>query len=256
MMDITSFFANPSIWGVGLSVLFGAIWLASLKPLHLRRPGPWLVLIAGSALFAPSIAWIQVPLQTLVGDALIRRLGILTYQNQIYFTGIPVVLLSGLIQEGAKLLPVSVHWWSHQRKLTPRFALTLGAMAGVGFGIFESQWVLNSLFASGWSLSSFQIYGFLAIAGFWERFFTIAFHTASTALAGWGLSRGYGWQFYLLASFLHFLLNYSVIFFQKGVISTLQVEISVAGIAVVLFAVVLWLRYRKENNIAASTSMT
>jgi hypothetical protein len=248
MMDVSSFFAHPSIWGVGLSVLFGAIWLASLKPLHLRRPGPWLVLIAGAALFAPGIAWIQVPLQTLVGNAMIRWLGILTYQNQIFFTGIPVVLLSGLVQEGAKLLPVSVHWWSHRRELTPRFALTLGAMSGVGFGILESQWVLNSIFASGWSFETFQVYGFLGIAGFWERFFTIAFHTSSAALAGWGLSRGYGWQFYLLVSFLHFLLNYTVIFFQKGLISTIQVEIIIAAIGVILYAVVSWLRYRKEKQ--------
>jgi RsiW-degrading membrane proteinase PrsW (M82 family) len=246
-MDIISFFANPSILGVGLSVLFGAIWLVCLKPVNLRRPGPWLVLIVGAALFAPSIAWIQVFLQTQVSNALIRWLGILTYQNQIYFTGIPVVLLSGLVQEGAKLLPVSVYWWIHQRRLAPSFALTLGAMSGVGFGILEGQWVLNSIFASGWSLMTLQIYGFLGIAGFWERFFTIAFHTSSAALAGWGLSRGYGWQFYLLASFLHFLLNYTVIFFQKGLIGTIQVEIIIAVIAVILYAVVSWLRYNEEK---------
>jgi RsiW-degrading membrane proteinase PrsW (M82 family) len=248
-MNISSFFANPSALGVGLAILFGVIWLAALTPLNLRQPGPWLILIAGAALFAPSIAWIQVPLQNLVGNTLIRWLGILTYQNQIYFTGIPVVLLSGLVQEGAKLLPVSVFWLIHQRKLDPKLGLTSGAMAGAGFGIVEGQWVLNSIFASGWTIRFFQIYGFLGIAGFFERFFTMAFHTASAALAGWGLPRGYGWQFYLLVSFLHFLLNYTVIFVQKGVISTTQVEIIVAGIAVVLFTTVSWLRYRREKPI-------
>lgn len=251
-MDITSFFANPSYPGIGLAVLFGVIWLAALKPKHLRSPVPWLVLIAGAVLFAPSIAWIQVPLQNLVGNRLMGWVGIITYQNRILLTAIPVVLLSGLIQEGAKFLPVSVYWGIRRRRLSPRFALILGAMAGAGFGIVEGQWVLNSIFASGWSFKIFQIYGFLGIAGFWERFFTIAFHTSSAALAAWGLSRGRGWQFYLLVSFLHFLSNYTVVFFQKGLINTVQIEIIIAVIAVALFAVVSWLRYRRGRPVQVS----
>lgn len=247
-MDINSFFAHSSAWGIGLAALFGVVWLAALKPLSLRRPGPWLLLIAGAALFAPSITWIQVPLQTLVGNALISRFGFFNYQNLIYFTGIPVVLLSGLVQAGAKLLPLSVYWWIKKRRLNHTFALTSGAMAGAGFGIVEGQWVLNTIFASGWSFRLFQIHGFLAIAGFWERLFTIAFHIGSTALAGWGISKGHGWQFYLLASFLHFFLNYTTLFYQKNDINVLQVEIIVAVFALALFSVVAWLRYHNGDS--------
>lgn len=254
MMSITSFFNNPSGWGIGLAVLFGIVWLVALKPLKLNRLSPWLVMLAGAVLFAPSIAWIQAPLQTQVGNLLISRLGLLTYQDEIIFTAIPVVLLSGLVQEGAKLLPVVIYWFTNRRILDPKLALTVGAMAGAGFGIVEGQWVLNSIFASGWHFSLFQTYGFLGIAGFYERFFTIAFHTASAALVAWGLAKGYGWQFYLLASFLHFLTNYTTVFYQKGLISIVQIEIIIGVFASVLFAVVAWLRYRPEKPVRISAN--
>jgi hypothetical protein len=244
-MAIGSFFVDPSAWGIGLALVFGAIWLAALKPGYLKSPAPWLVFLAGAALLAPSIAWIQAPLQTWVGNRLIQWLGLTTYRNRIWFTAIPVVLLSGLVQEGAKLAPVVTYWLTKHRTIDARLGLTIGALAGAGFGIVEAQWALNSIFAAGWSWQMAQVYGFLGIAGFWERFFSIAFHTSSTALAGWGLSKGHGWQFYLLCSFLHFLTNYTVIFLQKGLINTVQIEIIIAVFASILFAVVLWLRWRK-----------
>ncbi len=70
-----------------------------------------------------------------------------------------------------------------------------------------------------------EINGVLALLGFWERFFTVAFHIAASALAGYGLAKGLGWQFYLLASFLHGATNYSVILLQKGLLTGIQVEI-------------------------------
>ena len=173
-------------------------------------------------------------------------MGIISYQNNILWAGIPVVLLSGLVQEGAKLLPVIAYWLCKHRSLDAKTGLSIGAMAGVGFGIVEAQWVLNGIFASGWSWAVFQTFGFMGIAGFWERFFTIAFHTASTALAGWGLAKGKGWQFYLLAAFLHFLLNYVALIYQKRYLTSNQIEIYIAVFAAVVFGVVLWLRWRKN----------
>ena len=250
-MDITAFFSNPSAWGIGLAVIFGIVWTASLKPSGLRRPTFWIVLLAGAVLFAPAIAWIQSPLQSQVGTAIIKAMGLPSYQNELLWAGIPVILLSGLVQEGAKLLPVVAFWLFKHRELDPQSALIIGAVTGVGFGVFEAQWVLNGVFASGWSWANFQAYGFIGIAAFPERFFTVAFHTASTALAGWGLARGKGWQFYLLASFLHFIVNYGVILSAKDVFTSAQVEIYVYVVAALVFSAVLWLRYKpsiKENE--------
>jgi RsiW-degrading membrane proteinase PrsW (M82 family) len=176
---------------------------------------------------------------------------LITYQNQIWFTAVPLVLLSGLVQEGAKLLPVVVYWLIRHRKIEPVLGLTTGAVVGSGFGIFEAQWVLNTIFASGWSWNLALTYGFLGFAGFWERFFTVGFHISSTALASWGLSKGLGWQFYLIASVLHFLLNYTVIFFQKGLLDTIQIEVVIAIIAAILFSIVFWLRWRKPAAASA-----
>jgi uncharacterized membrane protein YhfC len=82
-------------------------------------------------------------------------------------------------------------------------------------------------------------------AGFGERFFAVAAHIAFSGLAGYGLARGWGWQFYLIASFLHGLLNYSVVLWQAGVLTDIPVEIYIAVLAVLVTAGALWLRWRK-----------
>ena len=92
----------------------------------------------------------------------------------------------------------------------------------------------------------------MALAGFWERFFAVAFHIASCAIAGWGLARGWGWQFYLLASFLHAFLNYSVVLLQSGLITLIQLEIYAAVWAMIVTVGALWLRWRKTNELAES----
>jgi RsiW-degrading membrane proteinase PrsW (M82 family) len=246
-LSIGGFFAHPSPWGIGLAVIFGAFWLFLLRPLTWRRPESWLILLVGAFLFAPAIAWIQQPLQTWTADRIVGAMGIFSYQRDIFWTGIPVILISGLVQEGAKLLPVAVYWLYRRRSLENRVGLSVGALSGVGFGIFEAQWVLNGIFASGWNWTFYEAYGFLGISGFWERFFAIAFHTSSGALAGWGLAKGKGWQFYLLASLLHFLFNYLTLFYQKHYLTSNQIEIVLAIFALLLFGSVFWLRWRHSG---------
>jgi len=90
----------------------------------------------------------------------------------------------------------------------------------------------------------------MALAGFWERFFAVAFHIAASALAGYGLAKGWGWQFYLLAAFLHAFLNYSVVLLQSGLLSVVEVEVFLAGWAVLVTAVALWLRWGKSEAVA------
>ena len=168
--------------------------------------------------------------------------------------GIPQVLLSGLVQEGAKLVPIVAYWWHKGRSIDPKLGLAIGAVAGAGFGTFEAAWAHNTIFASGWSWEMVQTEGILALAGFWERFFTVAAHIAFSALAGYGLARGWGWQFYLLASFLHGFLNYSVVLLSSGVLTIVQLEIFAAVWAVLVTAGALWLRWRKSEVVAEGIS--
>lgn len=241
-----SFFSNPSLFGIVLAILFGVVWLAAYWPPLLQDVWLWAVMVASAFLTLAALAFVQVPLQTWAQQVLLHFLNLEAHINWWLLAGIPAVLLSGLVQEGAKMVPVVVYWWRRNKNISPKLGLMVGAVAGAGFGIFEAQWAHNAILASGWSWDTVSTYGFLGLAGFWERFFSVAFHIAASALAGYGLAKGRGWQFYLLASLLHTILNYVVIPAQIGLLSVIQVEIFIAIFAVLVTAGALWLRWQKS----------
>jgi len=242
-----SFFQTTSAWGIDLAIAFGAIWVAGYRPPLFKRPWLWAVLVSSAFLTLAAVCFIQTPLQVWAGQALNHFWSQEVLMRWILLAGIPSILLTGLVQEGAKLVPVVVYWWRSGKNIDPKLGLAIGAVAGAGFGIFEAQWALNAIFASGWTWQSVQTGGFMALiyAGFWERFFTVAAHIAFSALAGYGLARGWGWQFYLIASVLHGLLNYSIILFYAGLLTAVHAEIYIAVLAVLVTAWALWLRGRK-----------
>jgi len=240
-----SFFQNPSALGIGLAIAFGAIWLAAYRPPLIKRPWFWAVLVSSAILTLAALSFIQIPLQNWTGLAQMHFWSQEVLERWILLAAIPQIFLSGLVQEGAKLVPVVVYWWRSGKNIDPRLGLAIGAVAGAGFGIFEAQWQHNFIFASGWTWGAVQAGGFMALSGFWERFFAVAAHTAFSALAGYGLARGWGWQFYLIASVLHGLLNYSVVLVHAGLFTALHMEIYVAVLAVLVTAWALWLRWRK-----------
>jgi len=247
-------FANPSILGIGLAIVFGAIWLTGYWPPLFKKHWLWAVLATSAILTWAAVAFIQIPLQAWAGQALNHFWSQEILIRWLLLAGIPAILLSGLVQEGSKLVPVVVYWWRKGRNIDPKLGLAIGAVAGVGLGIFEAQWAHNTIFAAGWNWEAVQTGGVMALAGFWERFFAVAFHTAASALAGYGLAKGRGWQFYLLASFLHAFLNYSVVFLQSGLMTHIQLEIFAAVWAVLVTAGALWLRWRKSEVVAEGTS--
>ncbi len=240
-----SFFQNPSALGIGLAIAFGAIWLAGYWPPLFRKPWLWAVLISSAILTLAAASFIQIPLQIGAGQALNHFWSGEVLLSWILLAGIPPILLSGLVQEGSKLVPVVIYWWRSGKNIDPKLGLAIGAVAGAGFGIFEAQWVHNPIFASEWTWGVVQTGGFMALAGFWERFLVVAAHTAFSALAGYGLAKGWGWQFYLIASCLHGLLNYSAVLLHSGVFTVVHLEIYAAVLAVLVTAWALWLRWRK-----------
>ena len=246
-----SWFANPSLIGIGLAIVFGAIWLVGYWPPLFKKPWLWAVLVISAFLSLIAVSFIQIPLQILVGQALNQFWSQEMLLRWILLAGIPQILLSGLVQEGSKLVPVVIWWLGEERTLEPKMGLAIGAVAGAGLGVFEAVWVHNSIFAAGWGWEFVREGGFMALAGFWERFFAVAFHIAASALVGWGLARGWGWQFYLLAAFLHSLLNYSVALLQAGIFTIIHVEIYAAVIAVIVTAGALWLRWRKSEDVGS-----
>jgi RsiW-degrading membrane proteinase PrsW (M82 family) len=241
----TSFFANPTVLGVGLAIYFGAIWLTPYYPPLFKQARIWVVMVVSAFLALAAASFIQIPLQFLAGQAIGRLWSQEVVMSRILLFGIPQILLSGLVQEGAKMVPLVWYWRREDKRLDPKLGLAVGAAAGAAFGIFEAQWVHNQIFASGLLWQLLETQGILALLGFWERFFVVAAHTAFSALAGYGLAWGKGWQFYLVASGLHALLNYSAVLLAAGVLTTLQLEAYVAVFAIVVSAWALWLRWRR-----------
>ncbi len=251
-----SWFTNPSVWGIGLAIIFGAVWLVGYWPPLFKKPWIWAIMIGSAFLSLIAVAFVQIPLQIWTGEGFNYYWSRETLMGWIFLVSILPILYSGLVQEGAKLVPIIIYWWRKGKNIDPRLGLAIGAVAGAGFGTFEAVWAHNSIFAAGWSWEMVQTGGILALAGFWERFFAVAFHTAASALAGWGLARGWGWQFYLLAAFLHASLNYSVVLLQSGVITMVQLEIFAAVWAVLVTGGALWLRWRKEPPAAPGEAET
>ncbi len=237
---------NQVLLGIGLAVAFGAIWFTPYWTPILKKPWAWAVLASGAFLSWTAVTFIQIPLQAWTGQALYHFWSQEVLIRWLLLAAIPGVLLSGLVQEGSKLLPVVVYWWRKDRNIDPKLGLVIGAVAGMGLGVFEAVWVHNNIFAAGWTWEAVQTGGVVALAGFWERFFAVAFHIAASALAGYGLAKGWGWQFYLIASFLHGFLNYSVILLQSGALTIVQMEIYAAVVAMLVTGGALWLRWRKR----------
>ncbi len=230
---------------IGLGLAFGAIWLAAYRPPLLSRPWLWAVGVVSAFLTWTGIAFVQVPLQTWWNELLLHFWPPLVINHWILLAAVPYILLSGIVQEAFKLVPVIFYRWRWPEGFSARTGLIAGAVAGAGFGIFEAVWVFNSTFAAGWNTDLIGSLGFPALYGFWERFFSIGFHIAASALAGYGLGRGWGWQFYLLAAFAHGILNYSVILLQRGILNSFGTEMYIAAVAVILTVIVLWLRCKK-----------
>jgi RsiW-degrading membrane proteinase PrsW (M82 family) len=213
--------------------------------------------VGGSAfLTLLAIVFIQIPLQYYINRGLNNAWAPKIISDWYLLTGIPAVLVSGLVQEAAKLVPMAIWWWRSRKNITPKMGIIIGAAAGAGFGIFEAFWVHTNLFAAGWTTQLISQYGFDGILGFWERFFTVGFHIAVSALVGYGLAKGKWWQCFLIAASLHTLGNYSNVFATYFVyinpaewLKVAYIEIYITVITVIVTAVVLWLRWRKTEEI-------
>jgi len=245
---ISSFFANPSAVGISLAVAIGAAWLAAYWPPLRREAWLWVVLVTSALITLVAVSFIQIPLQSLLGQLLAAGFGVQRVVQWLLLAGIPGILVSGFVQEGAKLSTVWLYLRRFEERPNPRVGLIAGAVAGAGFAIFEAQWVFNSMIASGWGLEMVVSGGPLAIAGLIERFFTIALHISVSAVAGYGFAKGQGVRYYVIASCAHSAANYSVLLVQSRMLSVMAVEAVVGAIALVATGLALWLRWKKQGG--------
>lgn len=160
---------------IGLSIAFGAVWLLAHWIPLLKRPWLWPVMVTSVFLTLLAITFVQIPLQYYTNVALTHFWNLKTLNDWMLLGAIPLVLLSGLVQEGAKMVPMAAWWWRSGKAISPKLGQAIGAAAGAGFGIFESIWALGDNFASGWTVHYISQYGFLGIAPFWKGFLPLVF---------------------------------------------------------------------------------
>ncbi|HEX7364001.1 MAG TPA: hypothetical protein VF366_02415 [Dehalococcoidia bacterium] len=262
LQDMLNFFTgfflvNPTILGWGLALLFALIWLACYRPPMISKPWLWAVLVGG-AIMAP----IAISITTYPLGYGISKL-ITTFWNQQTILGwgwlisIPSILIFGLVWEGAKLVPVSIYWWRKGKDIDPKFGLLIGAVAGAGFGIILAAWTNNYfMYETSWSWQLVQIEGLTALSGFWESLFILGLNIGSTALAGWGLAKGWGWKFYLIAAAIYLVTNYSTVLINYEFVSANQAQLIISLLALILVGVTLWLRYREQETLTKTPVKT
>jgi len=203
-----------------------AVFLATLGPSARRAvsessryPPAWVgvgvAFMAGTVLFVPVISWIQVPLQQVVQGWVVATLA--TADQAVL--ALPTALLSGVVQEPAKLLAAMLglmigrRWqpWRCGRldRVTPEpigNALLYGAAAGAGLGAFEAAILLSI------SLVVAPVAGLGAVApAFVERVFAIVFHASLTGLVVYAWLRRRVWLGLTAAIFVHGANNYIVL---------------------------------------------
>ena len=245
-----AFFSHPNIVGIGLALVFGAIWLAIYQPPLFKKPWLWAVM-TGSAILTPiAFAIWLFPATKGIIEPYVNLLSRKVFMDWILLAGLVPLSVAGLIQVGFKLIPVAIYRWYQDRKLDPKIGLAAGAMAGAGFGIMEAAWTHNYIFALGWTWEAVETQGIVALAGFWERFFVVGWNIGICALAGWGLAKGKGWQSYLLATLLFVLLNYTSYLISEEIVTPEIGQLIIAIWALLVTGMALWLTGRKGKSVA------
>jgi hypothetical protein len=244
-------FSDVNIYGIGLAILFTVICLVLYKPPMIKKPLLWAFFVSAAIITLATFCIIQNPLLMVIGQSFYKTWGEQFVQQWILVLAIPGALITGLLQEGAKVLPGVIYWWKNNRTIDPKWGLIIGAVSGAGWGFIEAQWLHNSVLALGWSWELIGAQGFLAVAPFMESFFTIPFHAATCALIGYGLAKGKGWQFYLIISLVHAVFQYSSTFILyifgglSGSTPLIIVEAFIAICSVAVSSVALRLLWKK-----------
>jgi len=218
----------------GLYILVSAVWLMFLGRDSYRIRWSYLFFLIGGLLY-PVIYITQAPLQKYYA---IQVLGpALGAGESIAVPAIIPALLTGLIQESLKFIPLLVAWrWL---RLKPAALISLGAFIGAGFGCFEACHIVGPLFQKQ------VLTGYTLI----ERVFTIMFHMTMGAVLGFGLARKQIWQFWLIAVGLHALSNYLVVFVQMKVMTIKGLNIVLGLFDIALLAAVTYLQSRYKRLI-------
>ncbi|MEW6104963.1 MAG: hypothetical protein AB1563_01155 [Bacillota bacterium] len=185
----------------------------------------------GAALFAPSIAEIQVPLQSL---ATRWAMGHLSTANSLVLS-IPAILLTGIVQEPAKLLAAGLGMWTVTRGRR-RAAPTFGALAGAGYGGMEAAVILSHALA----MMPSKVFPWLATV---ERAGAIIFHLSLPGIVMFSWTRGAarGLLGLLGAVLAHAALDSLPVLLGMGLVGVAAAEVVVGILSLALFVYLILL---------------
>ncbi|KPL17797.1 MAG: hypothetical protein AMJ92_10950 [candidate division Zixibacteria bacterium SM23_81] len=223
--------------GYLIYLLVALAWLAILSAGRMGRWDLWMLLVVGGIIF-PVALGLQVPLQR----AYLKWAVMPRMQQGIsaLLWGIGTVALSGILQELFKFLPVFFRLRFTSPALDHRKSMALGAAVGIGFGLLEAILLTGKALALG-IVSPWAIF---------ERAFAILFHGAVGSIVAWGIWKRSSLRYYLLATLLHSLGNYSVILFHQHLLSPAALELSVAAFDLGILAYALVIMRRGARDLA------
>ncbi len=255
--DYTGIAGNFILISAGLALGFGIIWLLGHRPPFLREPYLWVTAIASALLTVVATAFIYIPLNYYYAQWLGNTFSMSTLADMALVWSIPIVLVIGLVQEGAKMIPM-LFWRTGSEKPDLKLSIMIGAVAGAGYGIFEAFYGYSQVFRAGWGWSDVTTGGVTELLPFWIYFWMIACHIGISAVLGYGLGKGKGGAYYILAAFLHALVAYVTVLTVNGTITSNQMGIILAVAGLIIISLSLWLRWRKygEEALVAAAAVT
>jgi len=203
---------------------------------------------AGALLFVPAAVWVQAPLQ----QAFERWAAATLSTADQTLLSLPPALLSGVVQETAKLLAAvsglvvlrGSDWRHHGGPAgaaagTIQTSLLCGVTAGAGMGGFESAIVLSVASAAVPAVGVGALGSVLL-----ERVFGTALHASLAGLVVYFWSTGRLWHGLAAAMFTHTLVNYAVLVLSAKlglagawVLETIIVIFASASVVVLLLLV-------------------
>jgi len=243
-----------------VAIADGIIWLALYRSPLFKKSGLWVVAIVSAVLMWSANSFIQYPLTIKIMNASINfidetkfeYLKNLGYVQMTLVLNIPIMLLSGFLQEAEIMVPILFYWWRNKKDFTPQLGLIAGAISGTGYGIFEAVYYQNRALIGLYPMwligSRSPVWEFL------ERFAIIGWHIAASALIGYGLATRRWWQLFVIIAIIHSFIDYLMILNYEHRVTTVQQETYMAGITVLFVAFALWLRWHKSKEIASINS--
>jgi len=195
------------------------------------------VALLGGILFALAVIWIQRPLQTALRLWMVATVA----STNPALLLLPITVLSGIVQEPAKLLAVLVAralCWPREmpgregRRLASdpaADALLYGVPVGIGAGGLEAAMTLSLALATPASAGAL-------LPVFVERASALVFHASLTGLLAYAWTAGRGWLGLAIAALTHGLLNYVVVLLGTwlGLRGVWLIETVVAAVGVAL----------------------